>query len=78
MYTRAVQFWVTLKKELTVAMEVVQSRNTRIWTVFWGYHQRFFRYLCMSLKVHLWHYFTFSHSMFAKNVMKYSFRFQRF
>ncbi|XP_066924417.1 uncharacterized protein [Clytia hemisphaerica] len=50
-YNKAVDVWKELKRCLTVALGRTGSTNTRIWIQYWGCHQRFFKQLCMSMKI---------------------------
>ncbi|CAH3184446.1 unnamed protein product [Porites lobata] len=40
-----------LKKSLEFAIGRTTSSTPRVWSVFWSCHQRFFKQLCMSMKV---------------------------
>ncbi|XP_047130991.1 uncharacterized protein LOC100210324 isoform X1 [Hydra vulgaris] len=49
-YNEAVVVWKELKRSLAVALDRLGIFNSRIWTLYWGSHQRFFKQLCMSMK----------------------------
>ncbi|EDO43448.1 predicted protein, partial [Nematostella vectensis] len=42
-----------IKTSLEYALARTNTTNTRIWSLFWSSHQRFFKQLCMSMKVPL-------------------------
>ncbi|XP_057302346.1 uncharacterized protein LOC130636592 isoform X2 [Hydractinia symbiolongicarpus] len=50
-YDKAVHVWKELKKALAVALNRTASAKTRVWSHFWACHQRFFKQLCMSMKL---------------------------
>eukprot|EP00731_Ephydatia_muelleri_P029060 Em0020g704a len=50
-YDTAAHVWSELKKSLGVALSKVAAPSSRTWATFWGAHQRFFKQLCMSMKV---------------------------
>lgn len=50
-YDTAVHVWNELKKSLEFAIVRTTTATPRIWSVFWSSHQRFFKQLCMSMKV---------------------------
>jgi len=50
-YDTAVHVWSELKKSLEYAIGRTTTSTPRVWSVFWSSHQRFFKQLCMSMKV---------------------------
>lgn len=50
-YDQAVNLWKELKRSLEIATRKVGNPHPRLWTFFWSSHQRFFKQLCMSMKV---------------------------
>ncbi|XP_076928744.1 protein FORGETTER 1-like [Bidens hawaiensis] len=53
-YSKSAEFWTELRTELLSASELtsLDKRSlSQLWRLYWGSHQRFFRYLCMSAKV---------------------------
>ncbi|KMZ66679.1 Strawberry notch-like protein [Zostera marina] len=55
MYEAAARFWAELRVELLAATSVFTETKpnnfNQLWRSYWSYHQRFFRYMCMSAKV---------------------------
>ena len=51
MYDTAAQVWNELRKALESAVLRTTSTNGRIWAQFWSCHQRFFKQLCLGMKV---------------------------
>ncbi|XP_013397451.1 protein FORGETTER 1, partial [Lingula anatina] len=51
MYDTAAHVWNELRKALESAVVRTNCSNTRIWSQFWSSHQRFFKQLCMGMKV---------------------------
>ena len=47
----AISDWNGLRVALLNAQEVTRTKLGRLWRVFWSAHQRFFKQLCISLKV---------------------------
>ncbi|CAH3034332.1 unnamed protein product [Porites lobata] len=50
-YDTQFTFGTELKKSLEFAIGRTTSSTPRVWSVFWSCHQRFFKQLCMSMKV---------------------------
>ncbi|CAG2225424.1 Protein strawberry notch homolog 2,Protein FORGETTER 1,Protein strawberry notch,Protein strawberry notch homolog 1 [Mytilus edulis] len=50
-YDVAAKVWNELWKALTSASRRCQSSNQRLWVQYWSSHQRFFKQLCMGMKV---------------------------
>ncbi|XP_074658013.1 uncharacterized protein LOC141910988 [Tubulanus polymorphus] len=50
-YDNATHVWNEVRKALEVAITRTRTTNQRIWASFWGCHQRFFKQLCMCMKV---------------------------
>ena len=50
-WDQAVHVWNELKRSLVVAVDRTKGDLPRLWTQFWGSHQRFFKQLCVSMKV---------------------------
>ncbi|KAH3812323.1 hypothetical protein DPMN_140752 [Dreissena polymorpha] len=50
-YDTAVHVWNELRKALESAVVRTASSNTRVWQQFWSCHQRFFKQLCLGMKV---------------------------
>lgn len=51
MFDTAAHVWNELRKALESAMARTYCTNVRMWSQFWSSHQRFFKQLCMGLKV---------------------------
>uniref|UniRef100_A0A162ABW0 PHD-type domain-containing protein n=1 Tax=Daucus carota subsp. sativus TaxID=79200 RepID=A0A162ABW0_DAUCS len=54
MYNRAAEFWVYLKEKLESEIALLTTKmpkNSQLWLLYWGNHQRFFKHMCMSAKV---------------------------
>ncbi|XP_022100278.1 protein FORGETTER 1-like [Acanthaster planci] len=51
MYDTAAHVWNELKKALEAALGRTNTGPTRIWPFFWSCHQRFFKQLCLGVKV---------------------------
>ncbi|XP_064614960.1 uncharacterized protein LOC135479136 [Liolophura sinensis] len=51
MYDIAAHVWNEVRKALESAMFRTGCSNNRIWAQFWSAHQRFFKQLCMGMKV---------------------------
>ncbi|KAK1365814.1 putative Zinc finger, RING/FYVE/PHD-type, protein strawberry notch [Heracleum sosnowskyi] len=55
MYKRAAEFWIELREklldELALNTNIEKPQCSPIWRLYWAYHQRFFRHMCMSAKV---------------------------
>ena len=47
----AISDWNDLREALLNAQQVTKTKLGRLWRVFWSAHQRFFKQLCISLKV---------------------------
>ncbi|EDV27087.1 uncharacterized protein TRIADDRAFT_54670 [Trichoplax adhaerens] len=50
-YNLSARVWQQLAEAIKKAISHTKSSASRIWTVYWSCHQRFFKQLCMSLKV---------------------------
>jgi hypothetical protein len=50
-YDAAAHVWNELRKSLAVALSRVGAPTQRVWATFWSAHQRFFKLLCMCMKV---------------------------
>ncbi|XP_041357018.1 protein FORGETTER 1-like [Gigantopelta aegis] len=50
-YNQATHVWNELRKALDSAMLRTNCSNNRLWAQFWSSHQRFFKQLCMGMKV---------------------------
>lgn len=50
MYNRSTEVWQALRNELATAIALTGAGN-ETWRVFWGAQQRFFKLLCVSMKV---------------------------
>ncbi|XP_065056159.1 uncharacterized protein LOC135684506 [Rhopilema esculentum] len=50
-WDQAVHVWNELRRSLLVALGRTKTVQPRMWTQFWACHQRFFKQLCMSMKV---------------------------
>ncbi|KAK2165679.1 hypothetical protein NP493_1355g00006 [Ridgeia piscesae] len=51
MYNTAAHLWGELRRSLDVAVERTSCSNNRVWSNFWAAHQRFFKQLCLGMKV---------------------------
>ncbi|CAC5397982.1 Protein strawberry notch homolog 2,Protein strawberry notch homolog 1,Protein strawberry notch,Protein FORGETTER 1 [Mytilus coruscus] len=51
MYDVAAKVWNELRKALESASRRCNSSNNRLWVQYWSAHQRFFKQLCMGMKV---------------------------
>lgn len=51
MYDVAAKVWNELRKALESANRRCNSSNQRLWVQYWSAHQRFFKQLCMGMKV---------------------------
>eukprot|EP00941_MAST-03F_sp_MAST-3F-sp1_P001903 g1903.t1 len=51
LYNVCVKLWSDIKIELEKAIEKTGTNTGRIWTQYWGNHQRFFNQLCQALKL---------------------------
>ncbi|XP_048247301.1 protein FORGETTER 1-like isoform X2 [Haliotis rufescens] len=51
MYDAAAHVWNELRKALESALLRTGNVNKRLWSQFWSAHQRFFKQLCMGMKV---------------------------
>ncbi|XP_072033726.1 uncharacterized protein [Amphiura filiformis] len=51
MYDVAAHVWNELRKALESAIERTNTSSSRVWSSFWGCHQRFFKQLCLGVKV---------------------------
>ncbi|KAL5003970.1 hypothetical protein ScPMuIL_017426 [Solemya velum] len=50
-YNTAAHVWNELRKALESAVVRTNCTNNRIWSQFWSSHQRFFKQMCMGMKV---------------------------
>lgn len=50
-YDAAVQLWQDLRWKLDQAMTLSGNENAGVWKTFWSAHQRFFKLLCIDLKL---------------------------
>lgn len=50
-YDSAVQLWRDLRQGLVGALEQTNTTSREVWKPFWSAQQRFFKLLCVSLKV---------------------------
>ncbi len=50
-YDEAVALWQSLRAKLEMAHQLVGSQSKEVWKSFWSTQQRFFKLLCVSLKV---------------------------
>ncbi|KAK9814268.1 hypothetical protein WJX72_003136 [[Myrmecia] bisecta] len=50
-YDRAVDLWQDLRREISSALDKTGSTNREVWKPFWSAAQRFFKLLCISLKI---------------------------
>lgn len=51
MYDAAVSVWQRLRSKLQLAMDQAGITKGDVWKMFWAAQQRFFKLLCISLKV---------------------------
>lgn len=51
MFDTAAHVWNELRVALESAISRTRSSNNRVWSTFWGAHQRFFKQLCLGIKV---------------------------
>ncbi|CAH1780986.1 unnamed protein product, partial [Owenia fusiformis] len=51
MYDTAAHVWNETRKALESAISRTATTNNRIWASYWGCHQRFFKQMCMGMKV---------------------------
>ncbi|KAK7104354.1 uncharacterized protein [Littorina saxatilis] len=50
-YDMSAALWGEICRSLDIALSRTSTTANRIWTTYWGAHQRFFKQLCMGLKV---------------------------
>lgn len=50
-YDAASALWSRLRAELTAALARTRSSGTQVWKVYWATSQRFFKLLCVSMKL---------------------------
>ncbi|KAL8572547.1 hypothetical protein ACOMHN_040451 [Nucella lapillus] len=50
-YDASAALWSEIRRSLDIALSRTCTAPGRIWTTYWGAHQRFFKQLCMGLKV---------------------------
>jgi hypothetical protein len=53
MYDAAVHVWYAVRKGLTLALHMTGTASQDVWKTFWSAQQRFFKLLCVSMKVGL-------------------------
>ncbi|XP_055332799.1 protein strawberry notch homolog 1-like [Paramacrobiotus metropolitanus] len=55
LYDRCCKFWIHVEEQFEQAMVLAHKNSKKesfiVWLQFWGTHQRFFKYLCLSSKV---------------------------
>ncbi|KAK9798140.1 hypothetical protein WJX73_007295 [Symbiochloris irregularis] len=51
MYDGAVLLWQDLRTALVTALELTGSKSREVWKPYWSAQQRFFKLLCISIKV---------------------------
>lgn len=51
MYDEAVAVWQQLRSKLELALDLAAITSKDLWKSFWAAQQRFFKLLCVSLKV---------------------------
>jgi hypothetical protein len=51
LYDASVGVWADLRAKLEQAMALSSSENGGVWKTFWSAHQRFFKLLCIDLKL---------------------------
>ncbi|XP_071502207.1 uncharacterized protein [Diadema antillarum] len=51
MYDTATHIWKELQRSLNIALGRTNTSTGRIWSTFWSCHQRFFKQLCLGVKV---------------------------
>ncbi|XP_033638096.1 protein FORGETTER 1-like [Asterias rubens] len=51
MYDTAAHVWNELKNSLEAALGRTNTGSPRVWSFFWSCHQRFFKQLCLGVKV---------------------------
>ena len=50
-WDKAVHVWNELKRSIIIATDRTNSKKPQLWGQFWAAHQRFFKQLCISMKV---------------------------
>jgi hypothetical protein len=50
-YDAAVVLWQQLRVQLEQALQLTGSNNNGVWKLFWAAQQRFFKLLCIGLKL---------------------------
>ena len=45
------QMWSEVRQALAVALELVNAKSRDVWKPYWAAQQRFFKLLCVSMKV---------------------------
>jgi hypothetical protein len=50
-YDAAVQLWTDLRYKLDQALALSGVEGSGVWKTFWSAHQRFFKLLCIDLKL---------------------------
>jgi len=51
MWDAAVHLWNELRRDIETALDVTAAKTMDVWKMYWGAQQRFFRLLCVSLKI---------------------------
>jgi len=51
MYNDAVAFWTQLRADVQTALLLTNCTSGDVWKIYWGAAQRFFKLLCVSLKL---------------------------
>jgi hypothetical protein len=50
-YNKSVDLWVKIKNYITDRESLCDTSHKTLWSLYWGAHQRFFRYLCIAVKI---------------------------
>ena len=53
LYDGAVEMWWTIRSEMVQALSICSIKRKDLWKTFWSAQQRFFKLLCVCLKVSL-------------------------
>ena len=53
LYDGAVEMWWTIRSEMVQALSLCSIKRKDLWKTFWSAQQRFFKLLCVCLKVSL-------------------------
>lgn len=54
MYDAAVAVWRKIHYGLSSALELTATQGRDVWKMYWSAQQRFFKLLCVSIKVCVW------------------------